>query len=69
MTINRRELRQQLGSRTSRRRGTKSKAIPGCTPGPNGYLQRYAATHHQVARVSVRVEASIRALAAAKQAG
>ena len=61
--INRREIRKALGSRRERRAGTKTKAIPGAKKGAKGPSQRYRFPRWQKPRVSVRVEAAIRALA------
>lgn len=45
--INRRELRASLGSRTTRRSGTKTKALPGQKAGKKYTKYRYRGRNHQ----------------------
>ena len=57
--INRRKVRASLGSRSNRKRGTKSKAIPG-SQGGKGKMQQYRyATSAKHARPRVALERKI----------
>ncbi|MBI2669936.1 MAG: hypothetical protein HYX20_02245 [Candidatus Yanofskybacteria bacterium] len=68
MNINRRKIRKALGSRTERRKGTKTKVIPGTNSQNKGPSPCFRFPRRQKPRVSVRVEAAIRQLMAEKQA-
>lgn len=65
--LDRREIRRRLGSRTTRRKGTKTQGIADTAKAPANKMTHWG--HPRAPRrVSVRVEAAIRKLATQRRA-